>query len=312
MISQKKFSLVALILVVGLVLGGNLVSTHSVTALGELSAGSSLTLIPARYPASGSVELEPGKTYDGTLEVINDGSVNYAVRMSAVPFSVDTNYENNFQKETIYTQINRWTVIDETEFVLKSAETKEVHYHITVPTDVPAGGQYMAIIASTAPEATSGVGSVQSVASLFLATIAGDTRNEGEIVKNKINGYYTGGPIETLLTYKNSGNTDWTGETELIVSNFFGGAEIYHSEKPIKAFLLPETEYTSTLKWKDPPLVGLFHFTHRTELLGRVVEYKRLVLICPIWLIVLSVFVIIAIILLLVVLVKLKKKRAKQ
>lgn len=251
-------------------------------------------------PANHKISLEPGANYTGSFKVQNAGSENFKYKLSATPYQVEgERYQPVYNRENKYTQIANWVTFDHNSGSLSPNETKEVFYTIKVPKDVPAGGQYAALMAEVENASNSGVIKAGSrVGMILYSRVSGHTREEAKVLNNNISGFFLNPPISVTSLVENTGNVDITAKYTLNISSFFSGQEVYsNSNSPEERSILPETKYFNTLSWTGGPLLGLFHVEQIVELPGKTpVTTKKVVLICPIWLIALLIIGLFAII----------------
>jgi hypothetical protein len=266
----------------------------------------SLSVSPTRQ----SLELNPNETTTGNITVTNSGTLDYRVRVYATPFTVNEDYSQNvFDQENNYSQISRWiTFAGATEFDLAANERKTVDFEISVPESVPAGGQYASIMAETVPdENATGVVAVRRIASLLYAHVTGTTINKGNVISREWSGIYTTSEIKTRLTVENSGNTDFTVISRLIITDLFGH-KIDEISTPVRT-LLPDTTLAFDLNWTSPSLIGIYHLAQETDLLDDTIRAEHTIIIMPIWFAVLALLLVIGIIFTLVIFIKKRHKK---
>ena len=112
-------------------------------------------------PVSSRVTLKPGTALDYSMIVSNIGTDEFKFNTYTAPYSiVDEDYNVSFSNENNRTQLARWiqfvnddgSLTDKYSGSIPAGEKKTVNYRITVPEDVPAGGQYATIFAQTDPD----------------------------------------------------------------------------------------------------------------------------------------------------------------
>jgi hypothetical protein len=262
-------------------------------------------------PVSAKLQLAPGTTTDGTFKVTNSGTSELVFKVYATPFYVNHNdyADLQFSGETNRTQISRWISFDQTEYTLASGAVAQIAYHVNVPASVPAGGQYAAIMAESVPTvAGEGIAASSRVGMLVFSSIAGTTIEKGEILGNNINGWYKVSPVETSISVKNDGNTDFTVDTTMKVYNVFG-AEVYNSGVKNNQ-VLPETSRSIPLDWESGMRVGFYIVKQNVQFLGYDETYTRVVLLMPIWL--LLIILILAIVVIALVVIKLQNSTSQK
>lgn len=252
-------------------------------------------------PITEKISLNPGDTYTGTFQVVspseNTGEFKYNIY--ATPFQVkDKEYSADFVTENTYTKLSKWITFSKDSGTLKSGETNDITYTIKVPNDVPAGGQYAAIMAEIANSEESNIQTYSRAALTILAHIAGETRREGGVLENNVPSVVFGGTkLSTTSLVKNSGNIDEEAIYTLKIFPFGSSEEVYTNEdNPEVRNILPESERSNTIIWEETPQLGLFTVEQTVEYMGQVSKTSKLVLICPIWLIVIFAALIFAII----------------
>ena len=99
-------------------------------------------------PVRLDLDLEPGTTSTGTFEVQNTGLKAYDFVLGVDPYSVtDENYSIDSETRTAYTDIVDWITFSQNEGHVEPNQNQEITVTVTVPDDVPAGGQYAMIYA---------------------------------------------------------------------------------------------------------------------------------------------------------------------
>ena len=96
-------------------------------------------------PMSQSISLEPGKTYTGTINIINPSGAESDITYSAsiTPYSViGTDYTADLATISNYSQILDWLTLSNPTGTISPNNSTELSYTITVPDNAPAGGQY--------------------------------------------------------------------------------------------------------------------------------------------------------------------------
>lgn len=239
-------------------------------------------------PARFDMDLAPGKTYTKTFKVQNTGKEKFDFKLSVAPYTVsDEKYDSNFSEETAYTDLAKWVKLSKTEGTIESGGTVEVTASITVPKDVPAGGQYAAILAQIADEggdSSTGVSITRQVGILLFSNVDGVTRKEAKIQDAKISGFLFKPPITATSIVSNTGNTHVEATYILQVFPFFGGEEVYtNEENPETHLILPETRRFNTITWDNSPQLGLFKVRQIVRVLDQEEIVDKVVFLCPIW-----------------------------
>lgn len=284
---------------------------------GLLWAGNSASAL-SMSPMKQAISLMPGDTYTGRVKIYQQGEggeLHY--KASIVPLSV--NDENNeyygiFDKETSYTDIVNWVVLtngqetveydDAIDSYVPFGEEVELTYTIKVPEDARGGGHYFAVKAETVPsddsEGNVAIKDSISIASVVYAEVAGDINIKGTIKDNNIPGFLLNPPITASFMAKNEGNTHSEVTYFMQVFPLFSGEEVYTTEEnPSSEYVLPGTARYIEQKWDETPAVGIFKvrqvvYYDSTDNEPSITE--KMVIICPIWLLLVIFFVIFALI----------------
>ena len=263
-------------------------------------------------PVSKRAALDPGQEYDDEFTVQNIGSEEFDFKVSAAPYNVESGtYNLNFSDETTYSQIYRWISFEETEYTLAAGEKQVVKFHISVPEDVAAGGQYATIFAESGGSDSDGGGikTVSRVGMVLCAKISGEAREEAQVTAYDLPTFYSSFDAPKLKfnsTVKNSGNTDFEAAYHIEVNHLFGGENVY--TKDFTYLILPESERNSETIWENTPLLGFFKVAYSITLPGEASRNEtKLVIVIPPWLIV--IFIALLTIIIVWITITIKKRR---
>lgn len=236
-------------------------------------------------------ELKPGETKTETFKVQNIGSKSFNFKVGVSPYSVtDENYTQDYTNANQYTDIVNWVKFSQTEGVIEPNGEVEIAYTITVPADVPAGGQYALIHAEITPGENSGsdtgIATVQRVGMKLYTNVQGDTRKTGSVIENKIPSFLFNPPVTATSIVENTGNTHASVKYVLQVYPFFGDEEVYtNEENPTTLVLLPDTRRMNTITWEGAPALGIFRVKQTVSFWNETSTVEKMVFLCPIWLI---------------------------
>ncbi|MBO7132043.1 hypothetical protein J6V85_02140 [Candidatus Saccharibacteria bacterium] len=244
-------------------------------------------------PMSQRFSLEPGKTYTGSLSIVNpaDATEDFLYSISVSPYGVmGEDYTADLVTVTNHSEIVKWIKISEPKGRVKPNETKEVEFTITVPENAAAGGQYAAIAVSSneAASASEGVAvsNVFELASLVYASVSGKTEHKGEILENNIPGFVVSAPITLSALISNEGNVHEDATFIITVSNFFTGQVILPTEDNeghYNELIMPETTREVTRQINDLPALGIMKVSQTIYYQGDYKTLEKNVIICPIW-----------------------------
>jgi len=243
-------------------------------------------------------DLKPGEKYTGTFKVQNTGSKAFDFKVGVSPYTVvDEYYSPEYSKETQFTDIVNWVKFSKETGTLEPNGEAEISYTISVPSDVPAGGQYAVLTAETTNEDSntdgSGIVAVRRVGMILYSNVQGSTRKDGSISENKIPTILFNPPISATSIVTNDGNTHGTASYVLEVCPLFSGKasdgtlcdeEVYtNRENPDTLTILPETRRFNTVTWAGSPKLGIFRVRQTVTLFGETSETEKIVFLCPIW-----------------------------
>ena len=262
-----------------------------------------LQLSPAKFDLD---ELKPGETKEITLKVQNTGSEKFGYEVSVTPYSVvGEEYQQDFSAETNYTDIVDWISLSETEGEVEPDQQNLITIKVEVPQDVPAGGQYAAIMVRMKENTqASGEGAAitayKQAGSIIFASVDGETRKTGSIVESKIPSFLFTPPITATSVVENTGNIHSNATYILQVYPLFGSEEVYtNEESPLRIPILPETRRLNTISWDGAPQLGIFKVKQTVKFLDKTEVTEKVVFLCPIWFL----LIILAIIFLLIFLI---------
>jgi len=240
-------------------------------------------------PASISLDLHPGQTSTATFKVQNTGSKPFDYKLSAAPYSVENEvYDANLDAETNYTNIAKWISFSQDVGTIEPNEQDEITVRVSVPKDVPDGGQYGVILAQIVNDSgsdASGVAITQQVGLLvYSENVDGQTRKAGNVLENKVPGFLFTPPVRVTSVVENTGNVHANATYILQVFPLFGGEEIYtNEEQPTVLAILPETRRLNTMTWDGSPKLGIFKVKQTVKFLDQNNVTEKIVFICPIW-----------------------------
>lgn len=274
-------------------------------------------IVMSLKPSEQDLELTPGEVYRGSVTVSNVGRLPFDVHASVSPYYVSNNdYDPDFNTESSYTKLHNWIKLDRETYHIEPNGSTNVSFTIDVPGDVSGGGQYAAIMLTS--DANENAGGAMKVTSQLAAIIyghieGGQMKAEGELIGHSLPNFLFNSNFNVSQTVKNSGNVDFKVVQKLTITNFFTNQEVIGPDSVgddgqylgySVATVLPGTSRTGILTWREAPKLGLFRVTQEVSFLDQEYTFSKLVLICPIWLIVVILAIIIALIVLLIFKIK--------
>lgn len=239
-------------------------------------------------PVRLDLDLEPGTTSTGTFEVQNTGLKAYDFVLGVDPYSVtDENYSIDSETRTAYTDIVDWITFSPNEGHVEPNQNQEITVTVTVPDDVPAGGQYAMIYAEMVRDdelESTGVAVNHRVALLVFSEVEGNTRREGQVLETKIPTFIFNPPITATSLVENTGNVHATATYTLQVFPLFGDEEVYtNEENPATLTILPETQRFNSISWDGAPQLGIFRVKQTVTIFDDTQTIEKIVFLCPIW-----------------------------
>lgn len=243
--------------------------------------------------------LTPGYAETGSFVVANPSTSERDVifELEIRPFSYDDEEGEVFTKTEAYSDMVDWITLSETEGTLLPNEKKEIAFTINVPEDAPAGGQYAAIITKVKTAYAGPMGQAIELAHLIYAEVAGETRRSGDIDSVNVPSFLFSGNITGSSYIHNTGNTHSYATHILKVSPLFGGEEYFTNEEdPQSNLIMPgATRYTS-IAWDKTPSIGIFRVQYTVEFEGLKKEVSKIVIVCPIWLLIIIALIVLILI----------------
>lgn len=291
------------------VLGSFLAPALNASALDNDSYGFTMS------PLKESIILNPGESYQSSFIIHNPAThtKDFEYVLSVTPFFVDENYNNIFTEVDNFSEMASWITIDSPlSGVLQPNQDEEIYFTINVPRDAPGGGQYATITVTSAKATNEGDNSAvlekTAIAHTIFAEITGSTVHAGEITDANVPSFMTVGNIFGESTIKNTGNVHGKATYTLIVTPVFSSEEAYtNAENPTTHDVLPGRSYYNKIEWDKTPAAGLFNVKYIVNFDGVVTEVSKMVVICPVWMMILAIVIAVAIVVAIVCAVKRRK-----
>ena len=235
--------------------------------------------------------LDPGKSYESSFLVKNIGTedLNYHVYTTAY-YEDGEKGEQVYNVSNNYTYLSEWITFSKTEGTLKPQSSETITFRIKVPEGTAGGSQNAAIMVETKDSVENNkiVSASGRVALIVLSHINGDINACGKIVEKNIPGLLLAPPILASGRVENCGNLDLNVKYVMEVYPIFSNEAIYtNEEKPLTLATLPETRRFTQLDWEGTPSFGLFKVKLSITYNGQTETVEKIVLVCPLWLIVL-------------------------
>lgn len=277
--------------------------------------------------SSSRAVIAPGETFEYNLEATNTDTVPITYTAYASSYYVTNNdYSSaSFNVDNTHTQLARWITFqgqdgnwsDRVTRTVPSGETDILTYRITVPADIPAGGQYAVVffeMAGSEPEGLEGSGMttvIQPGSIIYASTQGGETRAEAHIDHMDVTSFLTTGNFITTASVTNTGNTDVPVTYTLTMTTLFGGTvyEVTPASSDASKYVLPETTWEIRNEWGETPLMGIFHENFTLSVDGEDFTLSSLMVKLPIFAIVLLILFLTVIIAWIIILIKNRRDR---
>lgn len=267
------------------------------------TAGQSVLSIEASTNRLEYGGLTAGNSYTKSLTITNNAQ-------EETSFSLAIDSLDGADTTSAHSNIVEWlTITGATDYKLAGEASVNVNIRVKVPKEATVGGQYASLIASNADG--------DSITLAFIsAIIDGDgLKYGGEIVSSDISWFSLSPEIKSSVTIKNTGNVDFESTSKLTVTPLFGGNPIF--DATTNASIYPganDVEFHHD--WSEAPSIGLYNALQTVTYVndnGEIVEHstERVVIICPIWLLIILAVIIIGIVVLIIFIKKRGKKSHK-
>ncbi|MBQ3293876.1 hypothetical protein IJG96_01965, partial [Candidatus Saccharibacteria bacterium] len=243
-------------------------------------------------PVANAIQIKAGQSQNYQFTLENLSPKDYKFKLYTAPYSVtNEDYDADFTNETNYNQVMRWITFEDDSgsfvkdpvYTIKAGEKRSIIYRVSVPDDIPEGGQYCVIFAESVDTddfsgsgTSAGIGSVSRVSLILLGHGDGDTRDTAEITDFSLTGMFSAKNIDAMTKVKNTGNTDFLAVYDLTVKSIFGTPIYANSDNFI---VLPGTERKFTTSWAEAPLFGIFNVNLTVNALDQTRTDSHVILI---------------------------------
>lgn len=268
---------IRLLVAISGLLAGFLLISHVYAA--EQGARESITLSPTEKEYT----VNAGDTRQDEITLLNDGEVDYDIKMYARPFSVQgESYAPLYSTHRPNTDISNWIKTEKSTYKIAAGQTTKVPYTLKVPEGAKPGSHYGVIFAETVSSTpnTTGVARQKRVGSLLYLTVNGSYRSSGELLGSNSPFFQFNNPLEASVRVRNTGNVDFMTNVDFKINNIFG-SEKFSEQKDYR--VLAETTRKIPLKWQQSPKFGLYKVSITTKYLETQKTDSSYVLMAPTW-----------------------------
>ena len=276
-------------------------------------------------PVANAIQIKAGQSQNYQFTLENLSPKDYKFKLYTAPYSVtNEDYDADFTNETNYNQVMRWitfeddsgSLVKDPVYTIKAGEKRSIIYRVSVPDDIPEGGQYCVIFAESVDTddfsgsgTSAGIGSVSRVSLILLGHGDGETRDTAEITDFSLTGMFTAKNIDAMAKVKNTGNTDFLAVYDLTVKSIFGTPIYANSDNFI---VLPGTERKFTTSWAEAPLFGIFNVNFTVNALDQTRTDSHVILILPAFMVVIALLLLTSIVVWTIILLRKRKERSSR
>ena len=235
-------------------------------------------------PVSKRYELKTGTTKTDSVKVFNDGKQDYNFIVYARPYSVSNEaYEPDFVSRPQNADAYKWVQFEKASYFIKAGKSTDVNYTIRVPEGATPGGHYGVLFAETQPsESVSGnaVKRKKRVGAITYVNVEGDIRRSGSVKDMSVPPFQFTPPLKVGQRINNSGNTDFTVDSQVKVFDIFGQQK-YNATK--QHVVLPGTTRDIRMDWSSPSWIALYRVESSVKFLDTDRMTTSYVLLVPAW-----------------------------
>lgn len=251
-------------------------------------------------PVSFEYELSPGSEQNGSFIVSNKGDQAVYYEAKATPYYA-TDEEGkgivvSYDKKSTHTQIVEWVTFENPSGQIAPNSSIEVKFSIKVPSDAIAGGQYTALMVSNSNEKPNEAGGISiseiaNIGPVVYTKVSGESiTTEGEILSHDVSGFRFEPPISATSIVKNNGNVHANATYTMKVTPLFGGESIYNNEEnPGTTIVLPDSTRYYNMAWtaeQGAPSIGVFKVESEVKIFDNVSKIEKIVIVCPMWILI--------------------------
>lgn len=220
-------------------------------------------------PPFNQLVVKPGDTFKSIIKVVNVNS--FPLTVYATPVNFETADEQGHPKfipllndPIDKTTFAGWLEVTREPITIAPESTVSVEYSIFVPDNAPPGGHFAAILIGTRPPVDSEqpqpatVKTSQVVSSLFLARVAGEVVEGGQIREFSVAKSFSSTPkAEFILRFENTGNVYVQPQGDITIYNMWGKERgfIPVNHKTNFGNVLPKSIRKFSFAWEGTPSI---------------------------------------------------------
>lgn len=281
-------------------------------------------------PVSKVLQISSNSVYEDDFTVTNDGDEDMEIEVYTAPYSYvyssdEDTYKLGFNNDNNFTQISRWITFQnihggydkKTNYTIPPHDSITVHYKISTPDNIPAGGQYAVMFAHTLTGVVSANG-IKTEASpgivVYGRSTEGEVLLEAEISDLQLGYGYTenGNTVDNFRAtakVKNMGNVDFNASGVLKIEPILWGSSYETSGNDGRISVIPESELVLSDEWDDSPSFGLYKATWTVTVGEKTEVIERVIFVNPLPLIIVTILVLTIIIICVIIGIKRRKER---
>lgn len=221
-------------------------------------------------PSSSAVTIDAGDSKTGTFDIINGGTNDYNLKITAAPYHVEgTDYDPQFTPLAGTTDASKWVTFDNGPSKLLAHKLANYTYTIRVPAGTAPGGYYAVLFAETSPVTTptNGVVSHSRVGDILYITVNGAVKTSGSLESSgDVPRVVTSDNLELGLLVKNSGGVHFVTKTQVTVTDLFH-KQVFAAT--FERYVLPQTARKITTQWQGLPTIGIYKIARSATVAGK-------------------------------------------
>jgi hypothetical protein len=216
-------------------------------------------------PTSNSPTVQPGATYQGSFQVVDQGATAFNFQVYSAPYHVDgEDYTPDFTVLPTAPNVKSWFTFSTSGGHINPGQAITVNYTISMPRNTPPGGYYATIFAQTQyPKAANSITLNERVGEIIYLQAAGPVAQKGKVLTWQSN-FLQKPPLTAKLRLENNGGVHYPATLQVQVKDIFGYAK--YSLNTTKE-ILPQTIRRVTIPWQKTPNIGLFKVTGNVSFL---------------------------------------------